>query len=402
MEEISRIPNAFVKTIEIKEGENKYKCQLQTFKDFLQVAIFQKENLKLEGNIHTSKIQNQIGTFRDYNIKEIFEEINLLNSESFNLVKEANKYKLKIEFLILRRIKTIYIDLIGNKDIKLNYQNLIKTISELKEIIKIKDDKIKLLEEELNKYKQKSNDSNYNDTSYNNFEIKLKEPKHIVKYHTSHIYCSTVLNDGRYVTGSQDNSIIIYNNKTFKRDIIIREHNNFIYCLKQLSYGILASGSVDKKINLYNINGNEYNLIQTLSYHIDAVTKIIELNNTKLVSCSSDKSIIFYYKYNNEYIKDYSIKTNGYNGEIIQIKENEICFIESDNNTICFFDLLERKVITRIIHLALAYTIVESLLLISKDLLLATGTNKLTIININYHSVHYLLQILTIELYNGE
>ena len=195
------------------------------------------------------------------------------------------------------------------------------------------------------------------------------------------------------MTGSQDNSIIIYNNKTFKRDIIIREHNNFIYCLKQLSSGILASGSVDKKINLYNINGNEYNLIQTLTYHIDALTKIIELNNTKLVSCSSDKSIIFYYKYNNEYIKDYKTKTNGYNGEIIHIKENEICFIESDNNAICFFDLLERKVITRIIHLALAYTVVESLLLISKDLLLATGTNKLTIININYHKVQRAIEV---------
>jgi len=58
MEEISMISNAFVKTIEIKEGENKYKCQTQTIKDFLQVAIFQKEKLKLEGNIHTSKIQN--------------------------------------------------------------------------------------------------------------------------------------------------------------------------------------------------------------------------------------------------------------------------------------------------------------------------------------------------------
>ena len=65
---------------------------------------------------------------------------------------------------------------------KLDNQDLIKTISELKEIIKLKNDKIKSLEEELNKYKQINNDSNYNNISYNNFDIKLKEPKHILKY----------------------------------------------------------------------------------------------------------------------------------------------------------------------------------------------------------------------------
>ena len=177
---------------------------------------------------------------------------------------------------------------------KLDNQDLIKTISELKEIIKMKNDKIKSLEKELNKYKQINNDSNYNNISYNNFDIKLKEPKHILKYHTSHIYCSTVLSDGRYVTGSQDNSIVIYNNKIFRPNIKIRRQNNIIYCINQLSSGILVSGSVDKKINFYNINGNEYSVIQSLSYHIDFVTRTIELNNKKLVSCSSDKPIIFY------------------------------------------------------------------------------------------------------------
>ena len=41
-----------------------------------------------------------------------------------------------------------------------------------------------------------------------------------------YIVCSTVLKDGRFVTGSADSSIIIYNNKTFKPDFIIKEHKN--------------------------------------------------------------------------------------------------------------------------------------------------------------------------------
>ena len=37
------------------------------------------------------------------------------------------------------------------------------------------------------------------------------------------IRCLTVLKDGRFVTGSADNSIIIYNNKSFKPDLISKE-----------------------------------------------------------------------------------------------------------------------------------------------------------------------------------
>ena len=72
----------------------------------------------------------------------------------------------------------------------------------------------------------------------------------------------------------------------------------------------------------------------------------MELNNDKLVTCSGDKSIIFYFKDNNEYKNDFKINTNGLNGPIIQTKNNEICYYEgtnSSNNALCFFDLNERK-----------------------------------------------------------
>jgi len=138
----------------------------------------------------------------------------------------------------------------------------------LKEIINNKDNKIKLLEEELKKYKTVKEDSeNNNNNFYNNFNIKLKEPIHKLQYHTNNIYCSTILKDGRFATGSGDKSIIIYNNKTFKSELTIKEHNGYIYCLTQLSSGILASCSEDKTIKLYNIKENEYQVIQTLNYH---------------------------------------------------------------------------------------------------------------------------------------
>ena len=63
-----------------------------------------------------------------------------------------------------------------------------------------------------------------NDILYNNFDIKSKEIIHILKDNNkASVYCSIVLKDNRFVVGSSSN-IIIYNNKTFKPDLIIKEH----------------------------------------------------------------------------------------------------------------------------------------------------------------------------------
>ena len=88
--------------------------------------------------------------------------------------------------------------------------------------------------------------------------------------------------------------------------------------------------------------------MQTLTTHTNSVYKLIELKNKKLVSCSADSSIIFYFKDNNEYIKDFHIATNGKCSPVIQTKDNEICYSEENDKAICFFDLLERKTITTI------------------------------------------------------
>ena len=128
MEDNHSTPNTCLKTVQIIEGQNTYKCQIQTIQDFLQVSLFIGGNLKQEGNIHITKIQNQILTY-GYNINEIFEEINVLSQESFSIIKEANKDKIKIEFIILRKKKYLYIDLIKEENININNNDLVKTIT---------------------------------------------------------------------------------------------------------------------------------------------------------------------------------------------------------------------------------------------------------------------------------
>ena len=277
--ELGETPGNNIKEVELIEKDIKYISQIQIDKQYLDISIYNDNKIKYKGKIHIINIQCQLGVL-NYTIDDIFDEIYKLNNNKFKLIKDINKYKLQIGFIILNKKRNIDIELYDNI-INNNKENeYINKINELKEIIKEKDNEIKLLKEELNKYKNK------NDNINNNFNIKDKKPKHILKYHTDWIRCSTVLKDGRFVTGSKDKSIIIYNNKTFQPDIIIKEHKSGVNCLIQLSSGELVSCSDDKTIKIYNINKNKYSVIQTLKEHTYRVNKIIELNNKQLVSCS--------------------------------------------------------------------------------------------------------------------
>ena len=112
----------------------------------------------------------------------------------------------------------------------------------------------------------------------------------------------------------------------------------------------------------------------------------MEIENKYLVSCSSDKSIIFYLKDNNKYIKNYQISANGPCYCINQIKENEICYSETiNNNNICFFDINERKIKSSISNISKSY--LSPFILISKELLFISGENKISIINISEYEL---------------
>ena len=166
--------------------------------------------------------------------------------------------------------------------------------------------------EEIKNKNNKINNQINNNNLYNNFNMELKNPIHKLNYHTDWVWCLTIMNDGRLVSGSRDKSIIIYNKETYKPDLIIKEHSKAVRYIIQLSSGILASCSYDKSIKLFNIKENKYEVLQTLNDHTDWVNKIIELKNKTLVSCSCDNSIIFYIKDNIKYKKDYQISTIKY------------------------------------------------------------------------------------------
>ena len=223
---------------------------------------------------------------------------------------------------------------------------------------------------------------------YNDFNISLKSPILKIKYHNNTVNCLCLLDDGRLVSGSGDNSIIIYNKITYKPDIIIKEHNNWVISILKLKNNTIASCSFDATIKLFKINNNNYNVLQILNYHKDRVYKIIELKNKNLVSCSHDQTIIFYFKDNFTYQKDYEISTNNISNSIIQTKENEICYLESiiSYYNIYFFDLNERKIKTSISNITCSGSLAP-FNMVTKEILIIGGYNNISVININQYKL---------------
>ena len=246
-----------------------------------------------------------------------------------------------------------------------------KRLTEMNELIKSKEDEIKLLEKKLKDY------------PFKDFNIRLKEPLYTLNYHTDWVYCLTLLKDGRLVSGSYDKSIIIYNKENYEPDLIIKEHTYSVRYLTQLKNELLGSCSGDKTIKLFYINQNKYKVIQTLYFHSHSVHKLLELTNGSLVSISSDSTIIFYIFDNNGYKKDYSISASGIVENINQTKSNEIVYSTSDKK-INFFDLNERKI--KIIIDNINFT-GYSFCMIRKDLLLIPGENMINIINIEEYKI---------------
>lgn len=86
--------------------ENKYKYNFDIQKNFLQISLYFNNELKYVGCISLFNIKKQIYAFFDYDINEIYDEIDKLSKDKFKISKnDDNKYKLLIEFVILSKKK---------------------------------------------------------------------------------------------------------------------------------------------------------------------------------------------------------------------------------------------------------------------------------------------------------
>ena len=112
-----------------------------------------------------------------------------------------------------------------------------------------------------------------------------------------------------------------------------------------------------------------------------------------LVSCSHDSSIIFFKKENLEYKKDFQLSTSGNCTTVIQTKENEICYSERNNDRICFYNILEKKIKSSINNVSKYSEYKENFIMIKDYILAIPGKNKISLININEYKIIKIIEV---------
>jgi WD40 repeat protein len=97
---------------------------------------------------------------------------------------------------------------------------------------------------------------------------------------------------GEIISGSDDNSIKIWDGKDFKLLKTLDEnnggHSNSVSSLAISNNGIIASGSFDKSIKVWN---QDFTLLKTLNEHSLPVLALVFNLDGCLISGSSDKTI---------------------------------------------------------------------------------------------------------------
>jgi TPR repeat protein/WD40 repeat protein len=105
--------------------------------------------------------------------------------------------------------------------------------------------------------------------------------------HTSPVFTLIELRDGRLASGSADRTIKIWD-RAGNCIKTLEGHTSFVYTLIGLSDGGLASGSWDNTIKIWDQAGN---CIKTFKGHTDLVCTLIELSDGRLASGSGNKTI---------------------------------------------------------------------------------------------------------------
>ncbi|CAG9765638.1 unnamed protein product [Ceutorhynchus assimilis] len=98
--------------------------------------------------------------------------------------------------------------------------------------------------------------------------------------------------DGLVVTGGNDHVILIYKPSEPFATFTIKDHSNTVSCLaKTQETNAFLSGSWDMTAKHFKIINGSPKCIATFTGHAAAIWSVLQLNNTKVITASADKTI---------------------------------------------------------------------------------------------------------------
>lgn len=108
--------------------------------------------------------------------------------------------------------------------------------------------------------------------------------------HTSNILCICLLqNSDKFLTGSKDQTIRIWNKNKFKSIGVLNGHKGYIFTVKELIDHRVVSGSGDKTIRIWNVF--QMICVKVIKAHDGSVLALGVLNDGKIASGGKDNCI---------------------------------------------------------------------------------------------------------------
>ena len=165
--------------------------------------------------------------------------------------------------------------------------------------------------------------------------------------HNGKVYAIVLLKDEKIVSGSQDKSIKIWDpNNDFLCIKTLWGHSKSIYCLLILKDGKIASGSSDNSIKIWDPN-NDFECIQELYKHKNSVNALLLLNDGRIVSGCYDAKIMVWDPNNDFHYKELNRKHNDSVNALLLINDGIFASGSSDT-TIIIWDLNNEDYISKL------------------------------------------------------
>ena len=346
----------------------------------------------IENELNVELLINKSSTLSIESMEILINQIELLTKENEEFKKEN---RLKEEQI--KNLKTLYdnkikeieeklnkIELLNNNNLirrnssNIKNENLIKKIRSKsqnkntlkKEIIKEKEQKIKYI------------------------QYKIKKENTLIDPNDEHISTISIFPCGNLISVTYEQSIKIYDKNNFNiiqyiedkynddkdyiLDISIKDDNNFVTC------------STDGSIRIWKKNINKYEINQIISNaHVNYINKIIYNSKGNLISCSFDKSIKIWEENNNNY-ECIKILNHSNNIWSLLLLDNKNILISSGLDGTKFWDLKDIKKVNLIKNFDNAICCYSNALeKIDENKIIIGGneTKKLKVISVNEKKV---------------
>jgi hypothetical protein len=193
-----------------------------------------------------------------------------------------------------------------------------------------------------------------------------------------------VLNDGSLILCTEKGIILKYDKNVFNEEAVFKNYSGKkIYCVNQNKNNVIFFANEDNDIIFIEIV-NEVNIKEIKCIkkaHENVINKIIELINENLISISLDGNIKIWENYNERK----KIKLNKIYNDVIQINDNIICCLNSNEKKVDFIDFNSGKITNSInnINIDVEENVYDCnlMILLENNNLIVAGNEEFYIIN---------------------